>query len=170
MGLREALAGIEVGGKKVSPQQYDQLLEKAVDNIILSGFQDETTLIRHISINCYTSQKMIIKVLTNLMGIYQKKVEENTETMLSSIAPCHNILEISEKLQIIINVLVYYTGKTVEKLGNVHPEAIEADADEYEEDDELYEDEDEELDEDVVSPEGGGYNLDVEGLLNAVPK
>ena len=138
------------GGNRVPYSKYEQMLQKAVDNIILSGFQDEDVLMNNLLTNCFNSNKMAVKVVTNLMGIYTKRIEEESEIMFTTMVPCHNIIEVNAKLKIIINVLEKLSLASLEyqkRHANTKKEEqmlLESDEEEeyYEEEDEFYDDED----------------------------
>ena len=108
---------IDLGhGRKVSPAKYEEMLQKATDNIILSGFPSEEVLINNLMVNCFNNLKMAIKVATSLQSIYQKRIEEETEQMFNSTINCHNILEINSKLKIVGNVIDRLVSDTMESL------------------------------------------------------
>ena len=134
------------GGKKVTPAKYDEMLQKAADNIILSGFQDEQILIQNLMVNCFGNVRMAIKVITSLQSIYQKRIEEESENMFASGINCHNILEINHKLRIIGNVLDTLTNDIAAAIKEHQQKKLEekklVEEEEYEE--EYYEDEEDE--------------------------
>ena len=138
------------GGHKVTPAKYDEMLQKAADNIILSGFQNEQILIQNLMVNCFGNVRMAIKVITSLQSIYQKRIEEESETMFQNGINCHNILEINNKLRIIGNVLDTLTNDIAAAVKEHQQKKLEEKKLVVEEEEEEYEEyyEDEEDDED----------------------
>lgn len=146
------------GGRKVTPAKYDEMLQKATDNIILSGFQNEEVLINNLMVNCFGNVKMAIKVITSLQSIYQKRIEEESEQMFGSTINCHNILEINNKLKIVGNVLDRLTDDIADNLKEqmarkeARQKALEKteDLDDDDEDDEFFDDIDEDEEEETL--------------------
>ena len=100
------------GGQKLRLKKIDNIVEHAIDNIILSGFTSIDELSSIVKINSGNSDYVSNLILNNLLITYSENLEkENKNTAV--VSHPSNVIAIGEKLKIVIDLITSIAEKSI---------------------------------------------------------
>ena len=146
---------VELGGKRIPAYKFEEMLDRACDNIIMSGFSSSEQLKTALLTNCNRSNVMAIQILNKLITVYNDRLQKESDICYNDAAACCNILEVSAKIKMIYTVLddiVKLTRNALQQGDNRYGKLaimMESESEDYDDEpdpEELNEDEDEDED------------------------
>ena len=104
-----------VKGQKMTPMEIEKLIDAAVNNVILSGFENEEQLDNLLFKNSEGDVYLTIRMLNNLIGIYSDNLVKEGQKYLEDRLSAPNIGNLTTKINLISDCydsIVARTGRS----------------------------------------------------------
>ena len=128
-----------INGKKVSMNKVTNIIEEAVNNIIITGFKSITELEKIVAINGRNCDYLIDNILYKLQILYTDSIEKESEKALTDKTAAYNVSIMISNQMIVLKLL----NSRINNFINTVPEEVNKIEQEEEIEDLNYEDDDE---------------------------
>ena len=127
-----------INGKKVSTNKVTNIIEEAVNNIIITGFKSIPELEKIVSVNGRNCDYLIDNILYKLQISYTNNIEKESEKALTDKTAAYNVSIMISNQMIVLELL----NSRINNFINAFPEEVNEQEEEIEdlnyEDDEDY--------------------------------